>query len=203
MKVKKTIWIPVVIGIVSATLILLAAEAQFLIPLGNETSIGIGEIFTTLSAALGGPIASVVTLLVGYSIHIVLHPDLFPDMPAISIALVDAVCHLCAMLVVAICYHRYLYPRARKTTLFLVGWWITLGLYYYLALLPLEVVLLNLVDPGFGATYPSFAMNFFPEFLGTATITSLLWFASPARYRRPQWVEPRYTTDPNRKTWDE
>ena len=63
MKVKKTIWIPVIIGIVSGALIVLASTAHFLIPVGGDTSIGIGEIFTTLSAALGGPIAVIITLL--------------------------------------------------------------------------------------------------------------------------------------------
>lgn len=191
MTVKKTIWIPVVVGIVSAALILLAGEARFLIPLGNGTSIGIGEMFTTLAAALGGPIASVVTLLVVYGAQFMLHFDLFADRLSIHVALVDAVCHLSAMLVIAICYFRLLYPRARKTGTFLLGWFLMVGVYYYLALLPLEAIFLNLVDPGFGATYPAFARDFLPEFLGTALITSLIWFASPASYRRPQWVEPK------------
>jgi len=199
MKVKKTIWIPIVVGIVSAALILAASEAQFFIPLGNDTSMGIGELFTTLSAALGGPIAAIVTLLLVYSIHSILHIDLFPDMTSIYIVLADATAHLCAMLVVAIGYYKLLYPRARKTGIFLVGWFLTVGIYYYLALLPLSVILLNLADPGFSAKYPAFARNFIPEFLGTATITTMIWFASPARYRRPQWVEPKTAPDQNRE----
>ena len=195
MPVKKTIWIPVVIGMVSAALIIFAAEAQFFIPLGNDTEMGIGELFTTLSAALGGPIASIITLLLVYGVIIILHIDLYPDLPSIYIPLADATAHLCAMLVVAIGYFKLLYPRARKTSIFLVGWFLMVGVYYYLAFLPLEVVLLNLIDPGFGATYPSFARNFIPEFLGTALITSLMWFAAPARYRRPQWVELKNAPD--------
>jgi len=199
MKVKKTIWIPVVIGMVSGSLILAAAEAEFFIPLGNDTSMGIGELFTTLSAALGGPIAAIVTIFVVYSVHSMLHPEFFPDMTSIYIVLADATAHLCAMLVVAIGYYKLLYPRAKKSSIFLIGWFLMVGVYYYLALLPLSVLLLNLVDPGFGATYPAFARNFIPEFLGTAAITTLIWFASPAHYRRPQWNAP----DPNRKFSDE
>jgi len=122
MKVKKTIWIPVVIGMVSGSLILAAAEAEFFIPLGNDTSMGIGELFTTLSAALGGPIAAIVTIFVVYSVHSMLHPEFFPDMTSIYIVLADATAHLCAMLVVAIGYYKLLYPRAKKSSIFLIGY---------------------------------------------------------------------------------
>ena len=188
---KKTIWIPVAIGMVSAVLILAASEANFSIPLGNGSSIGIGELFTTLSAALGGPLTSIVTIFAAYSIHGILHPEFFPDVTSIYIILEDAIAHLGAMLLVAIGYHKFLFPRMRKTGIFLVGWFLLVGVYYYLALLPLSVVFLNLIDPGQDATYSVFARNFFPEFLGTATITTLIWFAAPVHYRHPRWIEPK------------
>ena len=191
MKVKKTIWIPIVIGIISAALILTASEAKFFIPLGNGSAIGIGELFTTLSAALGGPIASIITLFLVYSIHIILNPNVIPDMTTGLIVLEDSIAHLCAMLVVAIGYYQFLSPRMKKTGVFLIGWFLLVGAFYYLALLPLTVLFLNLIDPGQGPTYAVFAKNFFPEFLGTATITTLVWFAAPTRYRRPQWIEPK------------
>ena len=191
MKLKKTIWIPVAIGMVSAILILAASEANFSIPLGNGSSIGIGELFTTLSAALGGPLASIVTIFAAYGILGILHPEFFPDMTSVYILLEDAIAHLCAMLMVAIGYYKFLFPRMRMTGIFLVGWFLLVCAFYYLALLPLSVVFLNLIDPGRVATYSVFARNFFPEFLGTATITTLIWFAAPARFRRPLWIEPK------------
>lgn len=191
MKVKKTIWIPIAIGMASAALILAASEASFFIPLGNGSEMGIGELFTTLSAALGGPLASIVTIFAVYSIHSIVHPELFSDMTTVYIILEDAVAHFCAMLVVAIGYYKFLSPRMRKTGAFLFGWFLLVGIYYYLALLPLSVVFLNLIDPGRNATYSVYARNFIPEFLGTATITTLLWFAAPVRYRHPQWIEPK------------
>ena len=199
MKVKKTIWIPIAIGMASAALILAASEANFFIPLGNGSSIGIGELFTTLSASLGGPIASFVTIFVAYGVGSMLHPEYYPDTISISITVADAAAHLCAMLVIAIGYYKLLYPWVRKTGFFLVGWFLLVCAYYYLALLPLSVVLLNLADPGFGATYPVFARNFIPEALGTAVITTLVWVASPVRYRRPQWVEPGNTPEQSDK----
>lgn len=199
MKVKKTIWIPVVIGMVSATLIFAASEANFFIPLGNGSEMGIGELFTTLSAALGGPIASIVTIFVVYSVHSILHPEYFPNITSIYILLEDGVAHLCAMLMLGLVYYKLLYPWAKKMGVFLVGWFLLVGAYYYLALLPLSVVLLNLVDPGHGATFPVFARGFIPEVLGTAVITTLIWLASPVRYRRPLWIEPRNTSEQSDK----
>ena len=66
--------------------------------------------------------------------------------------------------------------------------WLEIGVYYYLVILLLQVARLNYAGPDYGATYSTFAKIFFPEFLGTTTITTLIWFALPTRYRRPQWV---------------
>lgn len=197
MQIKKTIRVPIIIGIVSAALILLVSEAEFVIPLGNNYSIGIGEILNTLSAALGGPIAVIITLLVTSIGHFLLNPDLYTAPQFVFIVLADAIAHMCAMIVLSTSYYRVLYPRVRTTGIFVIGWWLTIAVYYYLILLPLQVGFLNYADPGFGATYPSFARIFLPEFLGTAAITNLILFASPARYRRPQWMEAKNTLDQN------
>lgn len=188
MRVKRTIWIPVLIGMVSAALIIAAAEANFFIPLGPDTSMGIGELFTTLSSALGGPIASITTIFVTYGVVGMLHPEYFPDLPSLYIILEDAIAHLSAMLMVVLIYTKLLYPRARKTGFFLAGWFLLICAYYFLALLPLSVVFLNLIDPSRGATYFDFARGFLPEVLGTAIITTLIWLAAPIRYRRPLWI---------------
>ena len=188
MKMKKTAWIPIAIGMASAALIIAAAEANFFIPLGPDTSMGIGELFTTLSAAIGGPIASLTTIFVAYGVVGMLHPEYFPDLPSLYIILEDAIAHLSAMLMVVLIYTKFLYPRARRTGFFLAGWFLLVCAYYFLALLPLSVVFLNLIDPSRGATYFDFARGFLPEVLGTAIITTLIWLAAPIRYRRPLWI---------------
>ena len=188
MKMKKTARIPIAIGMASAALIIAAAEANFFIPLGPDTSMGIGELFTTLSAAIGGPIASLTTIFVAYGVVGMLHPEYFPDLPSLYIILEDAIAHLSAMLMVVLIYTKFLYPRARRTGFFLAGWFLLVCAYYFLALLPLSVVFLNLIDPSRGATYFDFARGFLPEVLGTAIITILIWLAAPIRYRRPLWI---------------
>jgi len=195
MKMKRTTWVPVMIGVVSAILILLISEAEFVIPLGNNYSIGIGEILNALSAALGGPVAVIITLLVTSIGHFLLNPNLYTDPQFVFVVLADAIAHMCAMIMLSTSYYRVLYPRAREAGIFVMGWWLTIGIYYYLILLPLQVVFLNYADPSFGATYPSFARIFLPEFLGTGVITTLLWFALPVRFRCPQWMEPKNAPD--------
>lgn len=199
MKVKKTVWIPIAIGMASAALILAASEANFFIPLGNGAELGIGELFTTLSAALGGPIASFITIFVAYSVHSILHPEYIPDLTSVYILLEDAVAHLSAMLIVVLVYTKLLYPRARKTGFFLAGWFMLVCAYYFLALLPLSVVFLNLIDPHRGLAYLAFARDFIPEVIGTAVITTLIWLAAPIRYRRPPWIDPRNTPEQSDK----
>ena len=191
LKVKKTIWIPIVIGVISAVLNILISEAHFAIPIGPNAFIGIVEISNTLSASLGGPIALIITILVTNFGHFILNLELYSDMQFTILAIADALIHIVALLVVAISYYRFLYPRWNKTGLFLVGWWLTLSVYYYLALLPLQTALINFSIPSFGATYPSFARIFLPEFLATLMITTLIWFALPVHYRRSRWVKKK------------
>jgi hypothetical protein len=38
------------------------------------------------------------------------------------------------LLVVAMGYGKILYPHSRNTGIFLVGWWLLVGVYYYLTL---------------------------------------------------------------------
>ena len=188
LKVKKTIWIPIVIGVIAAVLNILVSEVHFAIPIGPNAFIGIVEISNTLSAALGGPIALIVTILVANIGHFMLQMELYSDMQFVFLGIADASIHIIALLVVAISYYRFLYPRLNKNTLFLGGWWLTIGVYYYLVLLPLQAALINFADLGIEATYPSFAKIFFPEFLGTSIITTLIWFALPMHYRRSKWI---------------
>ena len=196
MRMKNTLGVPVGIGIVSAALILLVSEAQFVIPLGNNYSVGIGEIFNTLAAALGGPITVIITQLLTASGHFMLNPDLYTETSFLFIALADAVIHIGAMLIITFSYARFLFPRENKTSAFISGWWLTIGVYYYLILLPLQVVLLDYADPGYGAAYPAFARIFLPEFIGTAAITTLIWFALPKRFRKPLWIQERTVLSP-------
>jgi hypothetical protein len=195
---KKTIWVPIVIGLMAGELsyLILVADFRILLPLGSGASLGGGEIFATLAAALGGPIAAVITGLLNGAGGYLITREVLPWPTSLYMAGADLIAHIIAMLVAAVCY-RFLHERAKKKLpAQLAGWVLIVAIYYFVVLTFIQVLLLNALVPGFGA-YMDFVSVVWPEFLATAIVTTLIWFALPARYRRPLWYEPKQATDQN------
>ena len=195
---KKTIWVPIVIGLVAGGLSYLLGVADFriLVPLGEGASLGGAEIFGTLAAALGGTIATVITgLLYGGAGYLVIR-DVFPWPTSLYMAGADLIAHIIAMLVAAFCY-RFLHERAKKSLpALLAGWILIVVIYYFVVLTPIQVFLVNTFVPGFGA-YMDFVSVIWPEFLATTVVTTLIWIALPARYRKPLWYVSKKVPEQN------
>lgn len=198
---KKIIWVPIMIGLVAGGLSYLLSVADFiiLVPLGEGAALGGAEIFGTLAAALGGPIATVITgLLNGVAGYLVTR-NVFPWPTSLYMVGVDLIAHIIAMLAAAFCY-RFLHERAKKGLLaMLAGWILIVAIYYFVVLTPIQVFLVNTLVPGFGS-YMDFVSVIWPEFLITTIVTTLIWFALPVRYRRPLWYEKPQTVTPNAET---
>ena len=195
---KKTIWVPITIGLVAGGLSYLLGVADFriLVPLGEGASLGVAEIFGTLAAALGGPIATVITGLLNGVVGYLITRDVFPWPASLYMAGADLIAHIIAMLAAAFCY-RFLNERAKKGLLaLLAGWVLIVVIYYFVVLTPIQIFLLNTLVPGFGA-YMDFVSVIWPEFLATTVVTTLIWFALPVRYRRPLWYESKKAPDQN------
>jgi len=193
---KKTIWIPIVIGLMGGGLsfLILVANFRILVPLGEGASLGGTEIFGTLAAALGGPIAAVITALLNGAGGYLITRDVLPWPTSLYVASADLMAHIIAMLAAAFCY-RFLHERAKKRTPALLGGWVLIvAIYYFVVLTPIQVLLINTFVPGFG-TYMDFVSIVWPEFLVTTIVTTLIWYALPAHYRRPQWVEAKQMPD--------
>jgi len=198
---KKAIWIPIVIGLMAGGLSYLVGIADFiiLVPLGEGAGLGGAEIFGTLAAALGGPIAAVITGLLNGAAGYLVTRDVFPWPTSLYMAGADLIAHIIAMLAAAFCY-RFLHERAKKRPLALfAGWVLIAAIYYFVVLTPIQVFLVNIFAPGFG-TYMDFVGVIWPEFLITTIVTTLIWFALPVRYRRPLWYEKPQTVTPNAET---
>jgi hypothetical protein len=190
-KVKKTIWMPLVLGAALGLVDFISLAVNFLIPLGPLGATGPQEIFLTISAALGGPLG----LLVASFLHesgvflFFLKNELSPDLlwsTGVLFATADLVAHLVALPAVAYCY-RFLYQRAQKLYVFCAGWILVICIYYGL-LVFLQFFLLGLVVtdvPGLSVLY----QNNLPEFAVVAIVSTLIWVALPARYRKPLWYE--------------
>lgn len=188
MQVKKTIWIPLVGGLISGTLSFLISVADITVHLSEDLILGPWEIINTLSAGLFGPIGLLITQLgMDFGGYLYLIKGAFPSPQDICFMLGDYIAHTLAMFLVAFSF-RYTYSRMKMPRL-LIGWILVMGIYYLLEV-TLAVTLFNIAVPGLGASYADYFSNVRLEFVLVTVITSLALVALPERYRRPHWVEP-------------
>jgi len=196
MKVKKTIWIPFVLGSALGLIDFASLTVDFLIPLGLFGATGPQEVLVLISAALGGPLGLLVACLfqeVGH--HFFFLKALFsPEQMASRgtlYSIADFSAHILAALAVAYCY-KFLHQRAKKVYVFFGGWILIVVIYYTL------LVLLQFFLIGFVIDLPPLSAlfrNFLPEFLVVTIISTLIWVALPRRYRKPLWIEPKKAPD--------
>jgi hypothetical protein len=194
---KKTIWIPLVLGITLGLLDFLSLGVHWVIRIANFGAIGPQEILVIISAALGGPLSGFVTnFLQELGMHIFLLKGDFPGqrLLEVSISIADFIAHTLALFAVAYCY-RFLYQRAKKAIIFFVGW-ILITVIYYILLLPLQSLLHNLLVPGL-LPLSTLVRGSPLEFLMVAIISTLILIALPARYRRPLWYESKKAPEQN------
>jgi len=190
-KVKKTIWLPIVLGSALGLLDFVSMAVDFLIPLGPYGATGPQEVFIIMSAALGGPLGlSVECLLHEVGHHFFFLKSLFSPEQMSSTgtlySIADFSAHILATLAVAYCY-KLLHQRAKKVYVFFGGW-ILIAVFYYTLLVLLQFFLI-----GFIIDLPPLSVlfrNFIPEFLVVAIVTTFIWIALPARFHRPLWIEP-------------
>jgi hypothetical protein len=193
MKVKKTIWIPIVGGLVLGTLSFLISAANITVQISDDLILGPWEIINTLSAALFGPLGIFFTQLgmdIGGYLYFI--EGVYPAPHDIYFIVGDFIAHFMSMLVVAFSY-RFIYQRLKMPRL-LAGWVLIMGIYYLIEV-PLAATLFNIAVPDLGASYLNYFSNVRLEFVLVTVITSLVLLALPERYRRPQWYEPKKETE--------
>lgn len=192
MNVKKTIWIPLALGIMLGLMDFVSWIGDFTIPLGPYGATGPQEIFITLSAALGGPLGLSITCLLHelgnyyFDLNSLLSPEQMSSTGRLY-SIADFSAHIVAALAVAYCY-KFLHQRTKKVYV-LFGGWILIVVIYYSLLVPLQFFLI-----GFVIDLPPLSVlfrSFLPEFLVVTIITILIWAALPLRYHRPLWYEAK------------
>lgn len=194
---RKSIWIPLVLGGVLGLLDFVSLAVNFLIPLGPFGATGPQEVLVMMAAALGGPLGlSLAQIFQDLGIYLYFLPtQLLPEQMSslgVLIALADFSAHILALLVVAWGY-RFLHQRAQKIYTFCAGW-ILIVFSYYTLLVLLQSLLIGLVVQ---VKHPPSEMfwNNLPECLVVTLITTLIMVALPARYRKPQWYETKQMAD--------
>ncbi len=188
---KKTVWIPIAGGLIFGALSFLISAVNFTITISDDLILGPWEICNTLSAALFGPIGLLITEIgmdTGAYLYII--RGVYPAPQDLYFIMGDYIAHVMAMLATAFGY-RLFYERV-KMPLLLVGWVLTLGIFYTLLWL-IQAPLFNIAVPGLGATFMGYFSSAIPEAITTIVVTSLILLALPQRYRRPQWYEPKKT----------
>ena len=191
MKMKRTIWIPLVLGAALGLLDIVSLGVDFLIPLGPFGATGPQEVLVIISAAVGGPLGLLVAnFLQELGIYFFfLKPQLSPEQMLSTgwlFSIADFAAHIFALLAVAYGY-RFLHQHAKKVYSFFVGWVLIVVLYYALLVL-LQSFLIGLVIPDKPPLSTLFQNNL-PEFLVVTIISTLIWVALPRRYYRPLWYE--------------
>jgi len=142
------------------------------------------ELFTTIGAALSGPVGGV---LIGIFAGIA-EPG--------GIALASLLGHISGCLFLGLAYKKLVYERL-KTPLLYLGWVGLVFVYYFVLVVPGFTIGIAAFYPGayaesFGGTsvfetYIVLAAGAAWEALLTATITTLAIIAMPRRHRKPLW----------------
>ena len=200
MQVRKTIWIPIVGGLIFGALSFLISAANITIQVSRDLILGPWEIFNTISAALFGPIGLLITQLgMDTGGYLYLLKGVSPEPQNVYFITCDYVAHSVSMLAIAFGY-KFVYTRM-KMPLLLAGWILILGVYYVMLAI-LQVFLYNTFVPEVEATYMFYFNNIPVELTLIIVITSLILFGLPARYRKPQWYEMKQTTEQSSKIQD-
>lgn len=193
MKLKKTIWIPIIGGLIFGTLSYLVSAVNFTIAISDDLILGPWEILNTISAALFGPLGLLITELgTDIGAYYYLIKGVYPAPQDLHFIMGDYIAHVAGMLAVALVY-RLIYKRV-KMPLLLIGWVVTLGIFYTM-LWSIQVPLFNIAIPNLGATFMGYVRDAIPEFITTTVITSLILLALPERYCKPKWYESKKMPD--------
>lgn len=190
---KKTIWIPVVGGLVFGAISFLITVADITIKISKDLILGPWEILNSLSAAFFGPIGLLITELgLDISGYVYLIQGVYPAPQDFYFMVGNYIAHVLAMFAVAFGY-RFVYQHMKMPRL-LVGWVLVMGIYYLVGV-TLQVSLFNIAVPGLGASYAVYFSNVRLEFILVTVITALVLLALPEHYRKPQWYESKVAPD--------
>ena len=189
---KKTIWQPLVLGVVSGLLAGIATVTglSFLMSGITYNAIGFYVTLFLLAAALGGPLAGAITPAFWVIISALFGP---PEMQAVITPPDTFWSNLIALgtftALVGFAY-RLIFERLKMPARLLA--WAGIVVAYYFIALPAAIIPQYLLsgDPPseiLPAVLSAYA-NYIPQAIFDIFITSLVFIALPARYRRPLWV---------------
>jgi hypothetical protein len=200
---RKTIWQPLVFGIVMGLLagISTITSLSFLISGITDNAIGFFVTLFLLAAALGGPLAGAIAPALWVTISALFGP---PDMQAVITPPNTFWSNLIALgtftALVGFAY-RLIFERLKMPVRLLP--WVGIVVAYYFVALPASIIPQYLLsgDP-ISEILPavlSAYTDYIPQAIFDILFTCLVFIALPARYSRPLWYEPKQTPDLSRE----
>jgi hypothetical protein len=201
MRVKKTTWRPLILGVSLGLLagITTAAGLSFLTPGITDNAIGIYATLLLLAAALGGPLAGFVAASIMVIISTLFGP---PDMQAVLSDPITFWSNLfavgTAVALVGIAY-RLIFKRLKMPGRLVA--WAGIVIAYYALIVPSSIIpqyllhgnLASEILPAVQYTYKIY----FPQAIFDIFITSLVFIALPSTYTRPLWYVPKKALESN------
>jgi len=195
---KRTIYLPVILGTLLGLLAGIATITglSFLMPGAADTDNAIGFYMSLilLSAALGGPLAGVLTSTIFVTTATLYGP------PDIKSVLSDPIVFWSNVIVLAVLAagigfaYVLIYERLKMPRRLLAWAGIVIGLYL---LNPIFIIgsqfYLTDLEGTFEAILSVYRL-YIPQTIFDILFTSLVFVALPGRYRRPQWKEPLSVT---------
>jgi hypothetical protein len=198
---KKTIWIPLVLAVIFGLFVVMVDSAGFIVSFGvnangEERISDTREIFNTFSAALGGPLAVLVSQVIKWFFN----PGLAAFSANYRVGFGFIVHGLAGLWMVFA--HKFIYERIKSQVFASLAWIGSLLVYYYLILIPFFAVWIKLMmdsSANIITEYVIIASGTYIEFGFTAVITTLAWLALPKRFHAPLWIESSSAKPPTEK----
>lgn len=199
---KKTIWQPVVLGVAFGLLagISMISGLSFMLSSTEASNvIGIYMVIFLLSAALGGPLAGILTSTLCLTLVAIFGPPYMKEVindPVVFGSNMFMLATLMALIGIA---YRLIFERVKMPARLLA--WAGIVIAYYVISAPLSIglqFLLNSETDLLPAILRSYR-DYIPQAVFDIFFTSLIFIALPARYLRPLWYASKKVQEQNGK----
>ena len=188
---KKTIWRPLVLGIIFGLLagIATATGLTFLTPGVTDNAIGFYVTLFLLAAALGGPLAGFIAPVLMLVISAWFGPPEILEIISVPAVFWSNLFASGTTVVLVSFAYRLIFERLKMPVRLLA--WVGIIIAYYLLSIPASIIpqYLLLGDPP-SEILPAVLygyQTYFPQAIFDIFFTSLVFIALPIRYRRPLW----------------
>jgi hypothetical protein len=197
--VKKTIWQPLVIGIVFGLLagIAMVSGLSFLLS-STEVSNAIGFYMTLflLSAAIGGPLAGAITSTICVTFVAIFGPPEMREVLSDPLTLWSNM-FVTGMLVALVGFaYRLIFERVKMPVRLLP--WAGIVIAYYILSGPINISIQFFLHGEAGGILSAILNSYrtyIPQALFDIFFTSLVFIALPSSYTRPRWYESKQMPD--------